>query len=163
MRLYFYAVCHLLQLASDDVPYLIVAKRRETTGGARESMLNREGGTTDTSRSPSREPCRVPAIPQCQTIAKFTLRQAEPMPIEGATREPAGCTRLTAKVDGVLESRGGSGGELPKGFRGSCLHLRLEAFRLATSAKESPRLKLWVRTRDVGNHRSSDGTRGLVP
>ena len=81
MRLYFYAVCHLLQLASDDVPYLIVAKRGETTGGARESMLNREGGTTDTSR---REPCRVPAIPQCQTITKFTLRQAEPMPTEGS-------------------------------------------------------------------------------
>ena len=50
MRFYFYAVRHLLQLASDDVPYLIVAKRRETTSGARESMLNREGGTTDTSK-----------------------------------------------------------------------------------------------------------------
>ena len=135
MRLYFYAVCHLLQLASDDVPYFIVAKRRETSSGARESILNREGGTTDTSR---REPCRVPAIPQCQTIAKFTLRQAEPMPCRLRGRHvshldaPASLPRLMecwrAEEARAVNWRRAS-------VAAAFTSLRLEAFRLATSAR----------------------------
>ena len=67
----------------------------------------------------------------------------------------------TAKVDGVLEGRGGSGGELAKGFRGSCLHILavrgLQAGDLCQRVSQVETLGA-----DVGNHRSSDGTRGLV-